>query len=132
MKEDWRTLVLDFLHSILHNDPDQLRRLQQKCRNYKLIDDALFKAGVSAPLLRCVSKPEGRAILEEIHGGECALHASARALVGKAFQQGFYWPTTLRDAQQLVQHWPRKVASLLQRFSPSSQCGLWQGGGLTL
>lgn len=66
--------------------------------------DALYKAGVSAPLLRCVAKPEGRAILEEIRRGECGLHASARALVGKAFRQGFYWPTALRDAQQLMQH----------------------------
>ena len=38
----------------------------------------------------------------EIHGGTCARLVASRALAGKAYQQGFYWPTALTDAEYLV------------------------------
>jgi len=41
-------------------------------------------------------------LLAEIHGGECGNHSSSRTLVGKAFRHGFYWPTALQDAAELV------------------------------
>ena len=41
--------------------------------------------------------------LKEIHEGLCGTHQEPRSIVGKTFRQGFYWPTALRDAQDLVQ-----------------------------
>ena len=41
-------------------------------------------------------------MLADIHGGECGHHWSSRTLVGKAFHSGFYWPTVLNDAAELV------------------------------
>ena len=41
-------------------------------------------------------------MLHDIHGGIHGSHISHRALVGKAFRQGFYWPTALQDATELV------------------------------
>ena len=38
----------------------------------------------------------------DIHGGDCGHHSSSRTLVGKVFRSGFYWPTTLNDAAELV------------------------------
>jgi hypothetical protein len=38
----------------------------------------------------------------DIHEGICSHHVASRALAGKAFWQGFYWPTMLADAQALV------------------------------
>ena len=32
----------------------------------------------------------------------CGSHIGSRALVGKAFRQGFYWPTALHDVVKLV------------------------------
>ena len=29
-------------------------------------------------------------------------HTAPRTLVGNAFRQGFYWPTTIADAEQIV------------------------------
>lgn len=68
VEEDWWASVLDYLHDILPDDAANLHRLQHKCRNYKLVSDSLYKVGVSAPLLHCIAKPKGRALLEEIHG----------------------------------------------------------------
>ena len=35
----------------------------------------------------------------QVAGGN---HAASRTLVGKAFRTGFYWPTALKDAEELV------------------------------
>jgi hypothetical protein len=61
---------------------------------------------------KCVELEEGRELLRKIHQGECGHHASSRALVAKAFRHGFYWPTALKDADQLV-----KLCNGCQRFS---------------
>ena len=45
---------------------------------------------------------DGIKLLTEIHEGVCGAHHSYRTLVGKAFRQGYYWPTALHDAKELV------------------------------
>jgi hypothetical protein len=59
---------------------------------------------VSGIFQKCIELEEGIELLREIHQGECRHHASSRALVAKAFRHGFYWPTALKDAEQLVKH----------------------------
>ncbi len=63
----------------------------------------LYKKSTTGVLQRCISEEEGRNLLAEIHAGLGGHHAAARALVGKAFRTGFYWPTARADAQDLVQ-----------------------------
>ena len=84
--------------------------------------------------MRCISQGEGRELLAEIHGGECGSHSSSRTLVGKAFRHGFYWPTALQDAAELVRsckacqfhakqiHTP---AQALQMIPPSWPFAVW-------
>ena len=43
-------------------------------------------------------------LLLEIHSGSYGNHVALRSLVGKAFQAGFYWPTAITDAEDLVRH----------------------------
>src|SRR6185312_13108108 len=38
----------------------------------------------------------------DIHAGVCGHHAAPRTLVGNAFRQGFYWPTAVADATDVV------------------------------
>jgi hypothetical protein len=52
--------------------------------------------------MKCVNIAQGKEILFEIHARICGHHAAPRSLVGKAFRQGFYWPTALRDAEEIV------------------------------
>src|SRR3954466_16251557 len=51
---------------------------------------------------RCVSPEEGRAILNEIHSGDCGEHADSRSLAAKAYRHEFYWLTTHADAEDIV------------------------------
>nr|AAG46176.1 putative gypsy-type retrotransposon GAG-POL precursor [Oryza sativa Japonica Group] len=50
---------------------------------------------------RCVSLEEGRQLLKDIHSGICGNHAAARTIVGKAYWQGFFWPTTVSEADKI-------------------------------
>jgi hypothetical protein len=46
--------------------------------------------------------PQGRELLRDIHKGVCGHHAAPRTVVGNAFRQGFYWPTAVADASEIV------------------------------
>lgn len=52
--------------------------------------------------MKCVSRQDGKGIMEEIHKGICTNDASSRMIVGKTFRIGFYWPTALPDAEELI------------------------------
>jgi hypothetical protein len=56
-------------------------------------------------LMKCITQEAGIELLEEIHSGTCGNHAASRTLVGKAFQAGFYWPSTVPDAEKPVRHY---------------------------
>jgi hypothetical protein len=61
---------------------------------------------VCAPLLKCISATEGNQLLPEIHSGICSHHIGTRALVQKALRQGFYWPSAVANAHNIVRHYP--------------------------
>jgi hypothetical protein len=52
--------------------------------------------------MKCITKEDGYDILREIHEGVCGNHAASRTLVGKAYRAGFWWPTAVTDAEDLV------------------------------
>ena len=83
-------------------DEKEEKRISLRARNYSIINEALYRGGVCAPLLRCISQAEGRQLLQEIHAGMCSSHIGMRALVGKAFREGFYWPSAVADAHEIV------------------------------
>jgi hypothetical protein len=53
--------------------------------------------------MKCVTIEDGYDILREIHEGICGNHAASRTLVGKAYRAGFWWPTAVSDAEDLLQ-----------------------------
>jgi hypothetical protein len=96
----------------LPQDETEARRLQRRVQAYTIINSELYKRSVSRIFEKCIELEEGQELLKEIHQGECGHHASSRALVAKAFRHGFYWPTALLYADQLVKH-----CNGCQRFS---------------
>jgi hypothetical protein len=76
--------------------------MQARAKGYILKDNILFKLGVCAPLLKCISQDQGIELMKEIHGGMCGSHIAARDLAGKAFRMGFYWPMVIKDAEHIV------------------------------
>jgi hypothetical protein len=68
-----------------------------------MIGNDLYKKAPNGVLLKYVSSNDDKHLLLDIHEGICGSHAAGRTLVGKAFRQGFFWPTALKDACDMVQ-----------------------------
>jgi ribonuclease HI len=91
MTEDWRAPITLFLQGYFHpTDINEAKRLKHQSWDFALIEDQLYKKGVSQPMLKCVTETEGVQILREVHSGTCGSHAGPRALAAKVIRQGFY------------------------------------------
>lgn len=97
------TSIYNYLqHDIIPEDDVEADCIARKAKSYTLIERTLYKRGSHGVLMRCISQPDGIKLLTKIHEGVCGAHHSYRTLVGKAFRQGYYWPTALHDAKELV------------------------------
>jgi transposase InsO family protein len=86
----------------LPSDRSEARRIARMAKSFALVDGEMYKRATSGILQRCVPIPEGRELLRDIHMGICGHHAAPRTLVDNAFRRGFYWPTAVADASEIV------------------------------
>jgi hypothetical protein len=101
---DWPFPILEWLVvGKLPSDETEARHITRQAKAFILIDVELYKNGAVDTLMQCILGEQGRELLQEIHAGACGHHAGLRTLVGKAFQQGFYWPTAVADSKDIVQ-----------------------------
>jgi hypothetical protein len=99
----WISEIQDYLkENILPEDHVTAERIVRSAKRYTVVEGDLYRRGTNGILMRCITQEEGRELLAEIHGGECGSHSPSRTLVGKAIRHGFYWPTSLQDAAELV------------------------------
>jgi ribonuclease HI len=105
--EDWRAPIVAAIRGYYEDEDGVIdKRVAIRARNYHIIDGNLYRKGVCAPLLKCISVIEGKQLLHEIHSGMCSHHLGTRALVQKAFRQGFYCPSAVADAHDIVRQCP--------------------------
>jgi hypothetical protein len=52
--------------------------------------------------MKCTTPEEGQIILQDVHAGIYRSHAGAKSLVGKTYQLGFFWLTSMSDADSIV------------------------------
>jgi ribonuclease HI len=102
-KGDWRDKYIAWMdRGELPSDRFEARRIARMAKSFALVDGELYKHTASSFLQRCVPIPQGRELLRDIHAGVCGHHTAPRTLVGNAFHQGFYWPTVVADASEIV------------------------------
>ena len=95
--------IWDYLiEGLLPNDPKEASKLRSKSARFTIISGALYKRGFFTPILKCIAGGDADYVLREVHEGVCGNHIEAQALAGKVLRQGYYWPTMLRDATELV------------------------------
>ena len=103
VEADWREPLIRFLTTQeLPSDKDEAERISRRSRLYVIHETELYKKSPSGILQHCVSLEEGRQWLKDIHSGICGNHAATRTIVGKAYWQGFFWPTAVSDADKIV------------------------------
>jgi hypothetical protein len=102
-RADWCDKYIDWMdRGELPMNRSEARRIARMAKSFALVDGELYKRDASGILQRCVPIPEGRELLRDIHAGIRGHHAAPRILVGNAFRQGFYWPTAVADASEVV------------------------------
>ena len=90
------------IQGALPSNRAQARCLARRAKSFILIDHELYKRSPSGILQRCIPIPEGKELIHDIHAGVCGHHAAPRTLVGNTFLQGFYRPTAVADATDVV------------------------------
>jgi hypothetical protein len=99
----WAQQIVRFLQRGEHpEEQEEAEKVARQSSMYQFVDNMLCRKRPNGVKLKCISREEGQELLAEIHGGICGHHIGSRALVGKAFRQGFFWPTALQDATALV------------------------------
>ena len=99
----WITELRSYLtQGIFPENEEGAERVARQATAYYIKDGELYRRRPNDVSLRCISKDQGKELLTNIHGGDCGHHSSSWTLVGKAFRSGFYWPTALNDAVELV------------------------------
>ena len=94
---------LDYLLcEALPMDKMEARQLAHHAKSFVLVEGELFKQSQTRILQHYIPIEQGKWLLSDIHGGVYGHHAVPRTLVGNAFRQSFYWPTTVADAEQIV------------------------------
>ncbi|XP_066354745.1 uncharacterized protein [Miscanthus floridulus] len=100
---DWRMPYLNYLlREALLTDKTEARQLACRAKSFAIVDGELYRRNHIKILQRCIPIEQGKQLLSDIHGGVCGHHAASRTLVKNAFQQGFYWPTMVADAEHIV------------------------------
>jgi hypothetical protein len=101
---DWREPIIRYIKNEEElDDKAATERIARQSAHYTLIRDTLYRKGAMGVLMKCIHLAIGKQLLDEIHVGQCGVHAASRTLVGKVLRSGFYWPTAKSDAAELVQ-----------------------------
>ena len=99
----WAQQIVHFLQiGELPEEQEEAERVARQSSMYQFVDSILYRRRLNGVKLKCIRREDGQKLLAEIHGGICGHHIGARALAGKAFRQGFLWPTALQDATAQV------------------------------
>jgi hypothetical protein len=127
---DWILGLKAFLVSgKLLEKESQAKRVTRQATGYCVKDGDLYRRHPSGITLKCISTPEGQKLLRDIHVGACGHHSSAGMLAGKAYRSGFYWPSALSDATEMVRDarrassMPSKSISRCKDCKPSCSLG---------
>ena len=99
----WMEPIWDYLiDGRLTDDPKEASKIRTRSVRFTNHKGSLYKRGFFTPILKCIVGKDADYVLREVHEGVCGNHIGARALAGKVLRQGYYWPTMLRDATDLI------------------------------
>jgi hypothetical protein len=88
---DWREPIIGYIKN--EEEPDDkaaAKHIARQSAHYTIIGGLLYRRGAKGVLMKCIHSTTGKQLLDEIHAGQCGVHAASRTLVGKAFRFGFY------------------------------------------
>ncbi|XP_030933169.1 uncharacterized protein LOC115959011 [Quercus lobata] len=111
-RSGWMSPILSFLREgRLPPSLEEAKKIQKRAARFTVLNDELYKRGISQPYLRCIEEEEARYVMEEVHRGICRDHMGSKSLVRKIMRAGYFWPTMQQDVADFV-----KMCDSCQRF----------------
>ena len=99
----WMDPIWDYINDgTLPDDPKEAAKIRVRSSRFTNYKGSLYKRGFFTPFLKCIAGEDTEYVLREVHEGICGNHIGARTLARKVLRQGYYWPTILKDATDLV------------------------------
>ena len=100
---NWMDPIWDYINDgTLPDDPKEAAKIRVRSSRFTNHKGSLYKRGFFTPFLKCIAGEDTEYVLREVHEGICGNHIGARTLARKVLRQGYYWPTMLKDATNLV------------------------------
>jgi hypothetical protein len=88
---DWREPIIRYIRNEEESDDKAaMKRITRQSAHYTIIGVLLYRRGAGGVLMKCIHSATRKQLLDEIHAGQCGVHATSRTLVGKAFRSRFY------------------------------------------
>jgi hypothetical protein len=82
---EWREPIIRYIKN--KEEPDDKATTEciaRKSAHYTITGGLLYRRGIGGVLMKCMHSATGRQLLDEIHAGQCGIHAASKILVGKA------------------------------------------------
>ena len=99
----WMDPIWDYIADRqLPDDLKEAAKIRTRSARFTNHKGSLYKRGFFPPILKCIAGKDTEYVLREVHEGVCGNHIGAWELAGKVLRQGYYWPTILRDAIDIV------------------------------
>ena len=115
--QNWMDPIWDYIiDGRLPDDQKEAAKIRTRSARFTNHKESLYKGGFFTPILKCIAGRDTEYVLREVHEGICGNHIGARALAGKVLRQGYYWPTILKEATDLV-----KKCKIYQEYAKISR-----------
>ncbi|XP_025661266.1 uncharacterized protein [Arachis hypogaea] len=121
----WMDPITDFLkNGKLPRDGKEAKALRREAAKYTVIQDQLFKKGLSQPLLKCLHPDQTDYVLREVHEGCYGHHIGGKALARKLIRAGYYWPSMMNDSREFVKKCTKCQQNANFHRAPASELSL--------
>ncbi|XP_016168054.1 uncharacterized protein LOC107610519 [Arachis ipaensis] len=125
MSPSWMDPITNFLkNGKLPTDGKEAKALRREAAKYTVIQDQLFKKGLSQPLLKCLYPDQTDYVLREVHEGCCSHHIGGKPLARKLIRAGYYWPSMMNDSREFVKKCAKCQQNANFHRAPASELSL--------
>jgi ribonuclease HI len=76
--DDWREPIIRYIKNEEESDDkNAAERIARQSAHYTLIGETLYRRGASGVLMKCILSATGKQLLDEVHAGQCGIHAAS-------------------------------------------------------
>jgi hypothetical protein len=85
--KDWRSPIIVYLNRTYEpQSRHETDRMNSKMKQYSIIAGELYKSGIVALMLKCISREQGIQLLSEMHVGVCGAHGVQHEIAHRAMR----------------------------------------------